>query len=132
MCVQAQSLQLCPTLCNPVDCNPQSSSDYGDSPGKNTGVSCHVLLQGIFLTWWSNLHLLVSPPLQVDFLPTKPCGKPGSISGSGRSPGEGNGSPFQYSCLENPMDRGARQATVHRVTRVGYNLVTKLPSYIYI
>ena len=35
------------------------------------------------------------------------AGDPGSISGLGRSPGEGNGSPLQYSCLENPMDRGA-------------------------
>ena len=37
----------------------------------------------------------------------------GLISGSGRSPGEGNGNPLQYSCLENPMDRGAGQTTVH-------------------
>ena len=37
---------------------------------------------------------------------------PGSISGSGRSPGEGNGNPLQYSCLENAMDRGAWRATV--------------------
>ena len=41
----------------------------------------------------------------------------GSIPGSGRSPGEGNGNPLQYSCLENPMDRGAWQATVHGVTK---------------
>ena len=41
----------------------------------------------------------------------------GSIPGSGRSPGEGNGTPLQYSCLENPMDRGAWQATVYRVTK---------------
>ena len=41
----------------------------------------------------------------------------GSIPGSGRSPGEGNGNPFQYSCLENPMDRGAWRATVHRVAK---------------
>ena len=41
----------------------------------------------------------------------------GSIPGSGKSPGEGNGSPLQYSCLEDPMDRGAWQATVHRVTK---------------
>ena len=40
-----------------------------------------------------------------------------SIPGSGRSPGEGNGNPLQYSCLENPMDRGAWWATVHRVTK---------------
>ena len=40
-------------------------------------------------------------------------------------PGEGNGNPLQYSCLKNPMDRGAWQATVHGLQRVGYNLVTK-------
>ena len=40
----------------------------------------------------------------------------GSIPGSGRSPGEGNGNPLQYSCLENPMDRGAWWAMVHGVT----------------
>ena len=45
------------------------------------------------------------------------AGGPGSIPGSGRSPGEGNGNPLQYSCLENPMDRGAWQATVHGVTK---------------
>ena len=39
----------------------------------------------------------------------------GSILGLGRSPGEGNGCPLQYSCLENPTDRGAWQATVHGV-----------------
>ena len=41
----------------------------------------------------------------------------GSIPGSGRSPGKGNGSAHQYSCPENPTDRGAWQATVHRVTK---------------
>ena len=41
----------------------------------------------------------------------------GSIPGSGRSPGEGNGSPLQYSCLENPMDLGAWQATIHGVAK---------------
>ena len=41
----------------------------------------------------------------------------GSIPGWGRSPGEGTGNPLQYSCLENPMDRGAWQATVHSVTQ---------------
>ena len=45
------------------------------------------------------------------------AGDVGSIRGSGRSPGEGNGNPFQYSCLENPMDRGAEWATFHRVTK---------------
>ena len=41
----------------------------------------------------------------------------GSIPGSGKSPGGGHGNPLQYSCLENPMDRGAWWATVHRVTK---------------
>ena len=49
----------------------------------------------------------------------------GSIPGSGRSPREGNGNPFQYSCLGNSMDRGAWWATIHGVTRVGYDLATK-------
>ena len=53
------------------------------------------------------------------------AGDQGSIPESGRSPGEGNGNPLQYSCLENPIDRGAWQATVHGVERVGHNLVTK-------
>ena len=43
------------------------------------------------------------------------AGDLGSIPGLGRSPGEGNGNPLQYSCLENPMDRGASWATVHGV-----------------
>ena len=41
----------------------------------------------------------------------------GSVTGWGRSPGEGNGNPLQYSCLENPMDRGAWWAIVHGVTK---------------
>ena len=41
------------------------------------------------------------------------AGEVGSVSGSGRSPGEGNGNPLQCTCLGNPMDRGAWQATVH-------------------
>ena len=48
-------------------------------------------------------------------------GDAGSIPGSGRSPGEGNGNPLQYSYLENPMDRGAWQAAVHRSQRVGHD-----------
>ena len=45
------------------------------------------------------------------------AGDVGSIPGSGRSPGEGNGNPLQYSCLENPMDRGAWRAIVHGVAK---------------
>ena len=43
------------------------------------------------------------------------AGKTGLIPGSGRAPGEGNGNPLQYSCLENPMDRGAWRAAVYGI-----------------
>ena len=70
--------QLCPTLCDPMDCSPPGSSVHGDSPGKNTGVACHALLQGIFPTQESNpdfphckwilYHLSQSIFLQGNFL----------------------------------------------------------------
>ena len=50
----------------------------------------------------------------------------GSVSGLGRSPGEGNGNPLQYSCLGNPTDRGSWRAIVHGLARVGHDLATKI------
>ena len=63
--------------------------------------------------WGSQVALVVKN------LPTNAGGirGTGSIPGSGRSPGEENGNPLQYSCLENPVDRGAWQAAVHGVTK---------------
>ena len=58
------------------------------------------------------------------------AGDPGSIPGSERSLGEGNDNPLQYSCLENPVGRGAWRATVHEVTRVRHDLATKPPTTI--
>ena len=58
--------------------------------------------------------------------PRASAGDVSSIPGLGRSPGEGNGNPFQYSCLRNSMHRGAWWATVHGVARIGYDLATKL------
>ena len=63
------------------------------------------------------------------------AGHMGSIPGSERSPGEGSGNPLQYSCLRNPMDRGAWQAMIHGVTKVGLDLASKqrfICVYIYI
>ena len=51
LCLVTQS---CLTLCDPMNCSPPGSSVHGDSPGKNTGVGCHALLQGIFPTQGSN------------------------------------------------------------------------------
>ena len=77
----------------------------------------------------------MTPPLWQKYFP---CGSDGKVSaynekdlvsipGSGRPPGEGNGNPLQYSCLENPMDRGAWWATVPWVARIGHSLATKPP-----
>ena len=57
-CVRCLVAQLCPTLCKPMDCSPPGSSVHGDSPGKNAGVGCHALLQGLFPTQGLNPSLL--------------------------------------------------------------------------
>ena len=59
-CIVTQS---CPILCDPMDCSLPGSSVYGDSPGKNTGVDCHALLQGVFPTQGSNPGLLHCRPI---------------------------------------------------------------------
>ena len=56
----------------------------------------------------------------------------GLVPGLGRSPGGGHGSPLQCSCLENPMDRGAFQATVHGVAKIGHDWVTKHSVHVYV
>ena len=67
-CVLCLVTQSCLILCNPMDCSLPGSSVHGDSPGKNTGESCHVLLQ-IFPTQGLNLHL-TSPALASGFFIT--------------------------------------------------------------
>ena len=66
--------------------------------------------------------------------PPANAGDMGSISGSARFPGEGNGNLLQYSCLGNPMDRGAWQATVHGVdsqTQLSNQIITKLENQVW-
>ena len=58
-------------------------------------------------------------------------GDVGSISGSGRPPGEGRGNPLQYSCLENPVDRGAWRVKVHGVTESQTRLSLRRKSSVY-
>ena len=74
--VSAQPLQSYLTLCNPIYHSVPGSSVHGDSPGKNTGVGCHALLQGILLTQESNLRLLCLLHWQAGSLPLEPTGKP--------------------------------------------------------
>ena len=79
-------------------------------------------------TWQATVHGVAKSQTQLsDFTSTfsgshskestSNVGDLGSIPGLGRSPREGNGNPLRYSCLENPMERGTWQATVHRVTK---------------
>ena len=98
--MHAKSLQSCLTLCNLMNCNPPNFSVHG-------------LLQARILEWAaisSSSSFLVAQMVK-----ESAChpGDQGLIAGWGRSPREGNGYPLQYSCLENPMHRGAWQATVH-------------------
>ena len=63
---------------------------------------------------WASQMALVVKKLPAN---AEEIGDLGSIPGLGRSPGGGHGNPLRYSCLENPMDRGAQWATVHSVTK---------------
>ena len=72
-CVPSKSLQSCLTLCDSIDYSPPGSSVHGDSPGKNTSVGCHALLQGNL----PNPGIEpTSPALQEDSLLSEPPGKP--------------------------------------------------------
>ena len=79
------------------------------------------------LRWW-RLSILVLPSCPYSSVGKESAcnaGYPSSIPGLGSSPGVGNGKPLQYYNLENPMDRGAWQATVRGVPRVGHDLANK-------
>ena len=138
--------QSCPTLCDPMDCNPPGSSVHGIiqatilewvaisyfrgpfQPRDGNCFSCISCIDRQILyhcaTWEAQPYIYMYPfsprASMVAQMVKKPAGNVGdlgSIPGSGRSPGEGHGNPLQYSCLDNPTDRGAWQATVHGVTK---------------
>ena len=125
----AKLLQSCPTLCNSIDCNPP-------------GFSVHGILQARILEWvamsssrrsswprdWicNSCVSCISRQLLYHWgfprgseVKASACnsGDLSSIPGWGRSPGKGNGTPLQYSCLENPMEGGAWWVAVHGVTK---------------
>ena len=111
VCVPRHSAVL--TLCDPMDYSPPGSSVNG-------------IFQERILEWVA---------ISLDFpggsdskASVYNAGDPGSIPGSGRSAGEGNGDPLQYYCLENPMDRGTWYATVHGVAKSR----TRLSDFIYL
>ena len=85
MCVHATLLQPCPTLCDPMDCSPPGFSVHGDSPGKDRGVGCHALLQGILWIRGLNPYLLTLLHWQVGSLPLVPPEKPKFLHTSSQS-----------------------------------------------
>ena len=134
---------MCQMVCDPMDCSPPGSSAHeilqarilewvaisfsrgSSQPRDQTRVSC---IAGGFFTDWGTREVLrakIRSKYRQKDLPrwlsgkesTYNAGDLGLIPGSGRSPGEGNGNPLQYSCLENPTDRGAWRATVHGVRK---------------
>ena len=93
----------------------------GESQGRGSLVGCHLWGRTESdTTEVTQQHVLLMQGFPGDSdgkVPVCNVGDPGSIPELGRSPGEGDGSPLQYSCLENPMDRGTWYATVHGVTK---------------
>ena len=93
-----------------------NAGDTGSIPSQEDPLEKKTATHTSILAWeipWTEepgrLQFMVSQRIGHDLVTASACnaGEPGSIPGSGRSPGEGNGNPLQYSCLENPMDRGA-------------------------
>ena len=82
-------------------------------------VAIKLIKDSLIVFWASQVALMVKNPAANAGDQKKK--KAASIPGLGRYPGGGHGNPVQYSCLENPMDRGAWQATVHRSQRVGHD-----------
>ena len=114
-CLELRALHYCsvvqlpPTLCDTVDCSPPGSSVHGVLQARILEWVAIPFFQGIFSTQELNpISYFGSFPGSLDSKASAyNAGDPGSIPASGRSPGEGNGNLLQYSCLENPMDRGA-------------------------
>ena len=134
LCLVAQS---CPTLCDPIAC--RAPLFLGILQARI--LDCHALLQRISPTQGPNpgfLHCRLTlfllmlkikawlgfPGGSEDKASACNAGDSGLIPGVGRAPGEGNGNSLQYSCLENPMGRGAGQATVHGVAKSRTRLAT--------
>ena len=80
-------------------------------------VSSFLTVRQAFVSFATVYHFNGFPGGSVVKNPPANAGDVGSVPGLGRSPGEGNGNPLQYSCLGNPMDKGAWRATVHGVTK---------------
>ena len=107
---ESEDAQSCPTLSNPMDCSLPGSSIGGDTPLQ---VGCHCLLQNLKQPYAKILGFPGGASGKESACQYRRYKRLGSIPRSERSHGEGNGNLLQYSCLRNPMDKGAWWATVH-------------------
>ena len=86
LCVCVLVTQSCPAVCDPMDCSPPGSSVHGDSPGKNTEVGCHFLLQGD----------LPDPGIEPGSLARQADALPSELLGKPQRRGEGSNPPNMY------------------------------------
>ena len=112
----AKSLQSCLTLCDPIDGSPPGSPDPGTLQARTLElVAISFSIKSLIVTNYKeaggfpNSSAVKNPPAN--------AGDVGSIPGGRISPGTEHGNPLHDSCLENPMDTGAWQATVHKVAK---------------
>ena len=120
----AALLQSCPTLCDPTDGSPPGSSVPGILQARTVSTTKTTLPTRTGAARSVHSHSCTQSVRNTGFPGSSDSkesscnlGHPGLIPGSGRSPGEGNGYHLQYSYLENSMNRGAWQATVHGATK---------------
>ena len=105
--------QLCPNILH-LCASVSSSLKWGDDP---LYISFRLFVRKYKQKCWSLCKYMGFPGGAAVKNLTANAGDPSSIPESGRSPGRGNSYPLQYSCLDNPMDRGAWRARVHGVTK---------------
>ena len=113
---ESEVAQLCLTLSDPMDCSLPGSSVHGIFQARvlEWGAIAFSNTEYSVCQSWASQVVLVVKNLPANAGDIRDVG---SIPASGRSPGEGNGNPLQYSCLENPINRGAWWAIVCRISK---------------
>ena len=137
LCCCCSVTRSCPTLCDAMDSSTpglQSLTISWNSPKfmpieSVMPSNCVILCCQYTIHTYTHTHAYIY--MHVGKEPAWNAGEQGLIPGSGRSSGEGNGNPLQYPRLENLMDTGTWQAAVHGIARVGHDLATKPPPYVY-
>ena len=118
VCICVLDTQSWPTLCDPLDCSLPGSSVHGDSQGKNTGVGCHALFQGIFPTQGSNLGL----PHRRQILCTQYASKFGKLSSGQRT----RKSQFSFQSQRKAMQKCSNYHTIALISHASKEMLKTL------